>query len=109
MQANKSPQEKCAMKMKKKQRLHKYFLWWKEELIRLYQKNGETDFDKLLDAVSTFNEGTSSLVTSELKPYGWFVVRRCRTSSNSWFSGLMALISSILSISILYGKNALDQ
>ena len=57
------------------------FLWWKEELIRLYQENGGTDFDEHWITVSTLNEGTSSIVTSELKPYGWFVVRRCKINS----------------------------
>ena len=59
------------MKMKRrKNNDHVNILWWKEELIRLYQKNGGTDFDELWDTVSTFNEGTNSLVMSELKPYG---------------------------------------
>ena len=46
------------------------FLWWKEEFIRLYQKSGGTNFNELQDTVSTLNEGTNSLVTSELEPDG---------------------------------------
>ena len=46
--------------------------------MRLYHG---TDFDELWDTVSTLNEGTSSLVTSKLNPYGWFVVRRRKTSA----------------------------
>ena len=59
------------MKMKEKNddRVN-IFLWWKEEFIRLYLKNGRTNFDELWDSVSTLNEGINSLATSELKPCG---------------------------------------
>ena len=69
------------MKGRKKRQPHKYFLWWKEDFIRLHQKSGRTDFDELWDTVSTLNEGINSLVMSESKPYGWFVVHRHKTST----------------------------
>ena len=53
-------------KGKKKQRLRKIFLWWKGEFVSLYQKSGETDFDELQDTVFILNEGTNSLVTSQI-------------------------------------------
>ena len=56
-------------------------MWWKEEFIRLYQKSEGTDFNELQDTVSTLNEGTNSLVTSESEPDGWFVVHRCKISA----------------------------
>ena len=56
-------------------------MWWKEEFIRLYQKSGRTDFNKLQDTVSILNEGTNSLVTSKLEPDGWFVMRRHKMSA----------------------------
>ena len=65
---------------KKKQRLRNFF-WWKEEFIRLYQKSGWTDFNELQDTISTLNEDTNSLVTSESEPDGWFVMHRCKTSA----------------------------
>ena len=42
-----------------------------------------TDLDEIWDTVSTLNEGTiaKSLVMSELKPDGWFVMHRCKTST----------------------------
>ena len=66
---------------KKKQLPRKYFLRWKEDFIRLHQKSGGTDFDKLQGIVLTLNESSNSLVMSESKPYGWFVVHRCKTSA----------------------------
>ena len=75
------------------------FLWWKEEFIRLYQKSGGTDFNELLDTVSTLNEDTNSLVTNESEPGRWCVMRRCKTSA-----GLVAPISSIVGVLVLYSK-----
>ena len=42
----------------------KIFLWQKEDFIRLHQKSGRMDFNKLWDTVSILNEGTNSLVMS---------------------------------------------
>ena len=53
---------------KKKRQSCKYFLWWKEDFIRLHWKSGGMDFDELQDTVSTLNKGINSLVTSESKP-----------------------------------------
>ena len=52
-----------------------------EEFIRLHQKSGGTDFDELQDTVSTLNEGTNFLVTSESEPDEWFIVHRHKTST----------------------------
>ena len=94
------------MKVRRKNDNRIIFLWWKEEFIRLYQKSGGTDFIELQDTVSTLNESTNSLVTSRSEPDGWFVMHRCKTSTikftNGWFSGLMAPISSIVGVLILY-------
>ena len=73
---SRKPTKKCAMKIKvrKKRRPHKFCLWWKEEFIKLHQKSGRTDFDEFRDTIFTLNEGTNSLVTSELESNGWFIV-----------------------------------
>ena len=86
------------MKGRKKRRPRKYFLWWKEDFIRLHQKSGGTDFDKLWDTVSTLNEGINSLVKNKLKPYRWFVVRRpCYSEINGVdYSTLNFVVSSMM-------------
>ena len=38
--------------------------WWKEELIRLYQKNG---FDKLRDIVSTLTKAVSNKLIEAIR------------------------------------------
>ena len=70
----------CDENERKKRQPHKYF-YDGRRIIRLYQKNGETDFNKLWDTVSALKEGNNSLVMFESKPYGWFVVCRCKTSA----------------------------
>ena len=82
-------------------------MWWKEEFIRLYQKSGRTDFNELQDTVSTLNEGTNSLVTSESEPHRWFVMHRHKTSTIKFT--MVVLISPIVGVLILYSKNILGQ
>ena len=99
----------CAMKMKVRKNDDR--VMWKEELIRLYQKSGRTDFNELQDTVSTLNEGTNSLVTSRrMVCRAWAQNERYKIC-NGWFSGLVVPISSIVGVSILYihSKNVLGQ
>ena len=69
MKAPASPQKKCVMKerKKKKERLpHKNFYGDRKAFIRLYQKNGRTDFYQLRDIDSSSNEGANSLVNGRI-------------------------------------------
>ena len=52
----------CDENERKKKRRARNFLWWKEEFIRLYQKNGGIDFNELHDTVF---KDTDSLVMSQ--------------------------------------------
>ena len=84
---------------------------WKTEFIRLYQKkSGWTDFDELWETVSTLNKGTNSLVmSSQTDGLSCVGAKRDHKICNGWFTGLVALISSIVGILILYSKNVLGQ
>ena len=61
-----------------------------------------TNFDELY----LYTKGTNSLVTSELAPNGWFVVRLCtkghHKTRNGWYLGLVVPVSSIAGLLILY-------
>ena len=52
---------------KKKRLLHKNFCGDRKAFIRLYQKNGWTDFYQLRDIDSSNNEGTNSLVYGRIR------------------------------------------
>ena len=82
----------CDENESKKKTTHKFCLWWKEEFIRLHQKSGGTNFDELWNTVSTLNEGTNSLVTSESDPDRWFMRKTSaiKFAVTAWFSGLAA-------------------
>ena len=64
-------------------------------------------------SMKTLNEGTNSRVTSELGWERWFI-RQGRTNEhhethNGWYSGMVALIFSIVDVLILYSRNILGQ
>ena len=69
MKAPTSPQKECAMKMKERRKKClpcKNFCGDRKAFIRLYQKNGSTDFYQLQDIDSSNNEGTNSLVNGRI-------------------------------------------
>ena len=60
------------------------------------------DFDELRVDDSTQDEGNNTEVRKELEPNGWFVVCSRKTIANGWYSGMVAPVSSIVGLLILY-------
>ena len=68
-----SPRKVCDENKRKNDSRVNIF-YWKEDFIRLYQKTGWSDFDKLRVTDSTLNKGTNSLI-NERKGAGLMIRR----------------------------------
>ena len=95
----------------------------KEGLYKAISEDWLNQFHELLVIDSSNNEDVNSLVTGKSGGKGWFIMHSRTTSAielamadtrpsdlmgSCWYLGIVALISSILSMLILYSKNLLS-